>query len=173
MLKRAALLGFFAALIVGTCQAPRKRGGAVVAIAGRVTRDITAPTIRDTMAGAVAAVAITVAAAVVAASVMVGAEAAADAAGAAAGVGGVAGAGGVAGVAMATVVMAMAAMTAMVGKEIAAAIEQPKRARSWLDHKHGRACGPWRPVQRFPAGVSAIGLEVSIRHWIALRYSPA
>src|SRR5258708_35660148 len=73
---------------------------------------------------------------------------------------------------MATVVMAMAAMTAMVGKEIAAAIEQPKRARSWLDHKHGRACGPWRPGQRFPAGVSAIGFGGSIRHWIALRYSP-
>jgi hypothetical protein len=96
----------------------------VVAIARRVTRDIIAPTIRDTMAGAVAAVAITVAAAGVAASVTtVGVGAAADAAGAAAGAGGaaagvavgvVAGAGGVA--------MATVAMTATAGKTAAAII---------------------------------------------------
>jgi hypothetical protein len=87
MLKRAALLGFLAVLIVGNLPGSAQAWGAVVAIAGGVTRDITAPTIRDTMAGAVAAVTITVGAAGVAASVTVDAEAAA---GAAAGVGGAA-----------------------------------------------------------------------------------
>jgi hypothetical protein len=85
----------------------------VVALAGEdVTRDITAPTIQDTTAGAAAAVAITVAAAGVAASVT-GAEAVADAA---AGVGGVAGADGVA---TAMAVTATAAMAVTAGKTAA------------------------------------------------------
>jgi hypothetical protein len=172
----------------------------VVAIAGGVTRDITAPTIRDTMAGAVAAVAITVAAAGVAASVTVDAEAAADAAGAAAGVGGAAGAGGVVATAaraggVATAAPATAAMTATAGKTAAPTVDRSWRLRGRARPQRSdtaptgvmtlRAAQGWlgqrsiasTPVDRPWGGPGFKDLareryrpEVSIRHWIARRH---
>jgi len=53
MLKRVALLGFLALLMVGNLPGPVEAGWVVVATARRVTRDITAPIItQGTMAGA-------------------------------------------------------------------------------------------------------------------------
>ena len=134
----------------------------MAAIARRVTRDIIAPTIRDTMAGAVAAVAITVAAEGVAASVTVDAEAAADAAGAAAGAGGAAMA-----MAMATAAGVAMATAAMVGKDCGC----DRRSRGTILYPptphHDRAKADNDRDQDRQDGDSCVILTLPVAEWVS------